>query len=103
MTSETYRVEVGELGLLGAAAHLSIRFTESDGTPLFEINGLATDKQGSKMPIGVAVLGHTLQAYDDVTYSGKSNFRSVDTLGTRPRSEWESDLKNTPSRYCKDK
>ncbi|MFQ1700784.1 hypothetical protein ACJ5NV_09320 [Loktanella agnita] len=98
MTSETYSIEIGEHGLFGVAAHLSVRFVDSDGTRLAEVNGLATRPDGTSAPMGTAILDHNINGYvwdldQPQSFFNSSRTRSIDVLAERPREEWEQDLK----------
>ncbi|MCA0858829.1 hypothetical protein [Phaeobacter italicus] len=92
-----YTIEIGEHGILGVAAHLSVRFTDSDGNRIVEINGLATSPNGNISATGAAITGHDIRGYiwgpDGPSFFGLSRTRSVDTLGTRPSSSLEDDLR----------
>lgn len=44
--TDTYQIQIGEHSILGAFAHMSIRFINTDtGERIVEINGLATDRK----------------------------------------------------------
>ena len=95
---ETYRVEIGEHGILGAGAHLSVRFVDNDGNRIVEINGLATRPGHDPTPTGSALTGHDIIGYiwdenDPRTFFGHPRTRSVDTLAERPLSGLQDDLR----------
>lgn len=97
--SGTYSIQIGEHGIAGAAAHLSVRFVNNDtGERIIEINGLATDRNtGEIRAVGVPwrddIQGHIWASETSASFWNTSRTRSTDTIATKPLSELETDIK----------
>ncbi|MDX8355524.1 hypothetical protein [Cognatiyoonia sp. IB215182] len=97
--SGTYSIQIGEHGILLAAAHLSVRFVNNDtGKRIVEFNGLAT-KRGTEYTnsLGVPwrddILGHEwVEGVDGDSYWNSTRTRSTDTIATKPLDALETDL-----------
>lgn len=95
----TYSIQIGEHGIGGAAAHLSVRFVNNDtGERLIEINGLATDRRtGLDRDVGVPwrddIQGHIWASETTRSYWNSDRTRSTDTIATKPLSELDTDIR----------
>ncbi|MDX8355528.1 hypothetical protein [Cognatiyoonia sp. IB215182] len=97
--SGTYSIQIGEHGILGVAAHLSVRFVNNDtGKRIFEFNGMATDRATEKeRDIGVPwrddIKGHEWrEGVDGKSFWNDARTRSTDTIATKPLDALETDL-----------
>ncbi|WP_299681381.1 hypothetical protein [uncultured Roseobacter sp.] len=95
----TYSIQIGEHGIAGVAAHLSVRFVNNDtGERIIEINGLATDRStGEIRAVGVPwrddIEGHIWASETTASFWNTSRTRSTDTIATKPLSELETDIR----------
>jgi hypothetical protein len=96
--TDTYQIQIGEHSILGAFAHMSIRFVEVDtGRRLVEINGLATERANPTQPRAVGlpwrddIRGHVWDDYPRSFWDGPRTV-STDVLATRPMSGYDADL-----------